>query len=82
MPLVYADTSALFAYFHPDDEFSAMVDAAVQTHLPDFVYWPFLRFGWRHHLRLTPTPIAMERWRGGHPGRLKKRPPDCAGRRR
>ena len=55
MPLVYADTSALFAYFHPDDEFSAVVDAAVQTHLPDFVYWPFLRYELRHNLRLART---------------------------
>jgi hypothetical protein len=25
MPLVYADTSALFAFFHPRDEFSQVV---------------------------------------------------------
>ena len=55
MPLVYADTSALFAYFHPDDEFSAVVDAAAQTQLPDFVYWRFLRYELRHNLRLTRT---------------------------
>ena len=53
MPLVYADSSVLFAYFHPHDEFSAMVDAAVQKFSPDFVYWPFLRFELRHNLRLT-----------------------------
>jgi predicted nucleic acid-binding protein len=53
MPLVYADSSVLFAYFHPYDEFSAVVDAAVQKHSPDFVYWPFLRFELRHNLRLS-----------------------------
>jgi predicted nucleic acid-binding protein len=53
MPLVYADSSALFAYFHPHDEFSPLVDAAVQKHSPDFVYWPFLRFEVRHNLRLA-----------------------------
>ena len=64
MPLVYADTSALFAYFHPDDEFSAVVDADVQTQLPDFVYWPFLRYELRHNLRLTRTDSHGEvAWR-------------------
>jgi predicted nucleic acid-binding protein len=55
MPLVYADTSALFAYLHPDDEFSGMVDAAVQKDPPDFVYWAFLRYELRHNLRLART---------------------------
>jgi len=53
MPLVYADSSALFAYFHPRDEFSALVDAAVEKNSTDFVYWPFLRFEVRHNLRLA-----------------------------
>ena len=47
MPLVYADSSVLFAWFHPNDEFSIAVDAGS----PDFVYWPFLRFELRHNLR-------------------------------
>ncbi len=53
MPLVYADSSVLFAWFHPHDEFSAVVDAAVQKQFPDFVYWSFLQFELRHNLRLT-----------------------------
>jgi predicted nucleic acid-binding protein len=53
MPLVYADSSALFAYFHPKDEFSAVVDAAVKKDAPDFVYWSFLRFELRHNVRLN-----------------------------
>lgn len=53
MPLIYADSSVLFAYFHPHDEFSGVVDAAVQKDAPGFVYWPFLRFELRHNLRLT-----------------------------
>jgi predicted nucleic acid-binding protein len=52
MPLVYADSSVLFAWFHPRDEFSAVVDAAVRKYSPDFVYWAFLRFELRHNLRL------------------------------
>jgi predicted nucleic acid-binding protein len=53
MPLVYADSSVLFAWFHPRDAFSVVVDAAVQRQPLDFVYWPFLRFELRHNLRLT-----------------------------
>ena len=52
MPLVYADSSVLFAWFHPHDEFSILVDRAVHESAPDFVYWPFLRFELRHNLRL------------------------------
>lgn len=51
MPVVYADSSVLFACFHPRDEFSAVVDIAVQKNSPDFIYWPFLRFELRHNLR-------------------------------
>ena len=53
MPLVYADTSALFAWFHPSDVFSRPIDDAVRRNSPDFVYWPFLRFELRHNLRLS-----------------------------
>src|ERR1043166_2889082 len=53
MPLVYADTSALFAYFHPKDEFALEVTEAARKHSPDFVYWSFLRFQLRHNVRQT-----------------------------
>ena len=53
MPLVCADSLGLYAYFHPHDEFSAVVDAAVQEGSPGFVYWPFLRFELRHNLRMS-----------------------------
>src|SRR3974377_421274 len=51
MPLVYADTSALFASFHPRDEFSALLTKAILKDSPDFVYWSFLRYELRHNLR-------------------------------
>jgi predicted nucleic acid-binding protein len=51
MALVYADTSTLFAYFYPPDEFSHAVDEAVKSQSPDFVYWPWVRFELRHNLR-------------------------------
>lgn len=55
MPLVYADTSALFAYFHPKDRFSDLVYRAVVATAPDFVYWVFSRFEIRHALRQANT---------------------------
>jgi predicted nucleic acid-binding protein len=51
MPLVYADTSVLFAFFHPADEFASLIGDAVRKTSPDFVYWAFLRFELRHNLR-------------------------------
>ena len=64
MPLVYADSSALFAYLHPNDAFSAVVDAAVRKSPPDFVYWPWLRFELRHVLRGSRVDAAGEAaWR-------------------
>jgi predicted nucleic acid-binding protein len=51
MPLVYADTAALFAFFHPRDEFASSLLRAVQRQSPDFVYWSFLRYELRHNLR-------------------------------
>jgi len=51
MPLVYADTSALFAYFHPRDEFSLVVTEAARNESPDFAYWSFMRYELRHNIR-------------------------------
>jgi|SRR5436190_18995377 len=51
MGLVYADTSALFSYFHPKDEFAPLVTEAARKHSPDFVYWSFLRYELRHNIR-------------------------------
>lgn len=64
MLLVYADSSVLFAWFHPNDEFSTVVDAAVQKASPDFVYWPYLRFELRHNLRISRVDSEGEvAWR-------------------
>jgi predicted nucleic acid-binding protein len=51
MPLVYADTSALFAFFHPRDEFAPLILRAVHRQSPDFIYWSLLRYELRHNLR-------------------------------
>jgi predicted nucleic acid-binding protein len=64
MPLVYADTSALFAWFYPHDEFSQAVDAEVAAEGPDFVYWPLARFELRHNLRrLKEEKYGAVAWR-------------------
>lgn len=55
MPVVYADTSARFAYLHPRGEFARVVTAAARDAAPDFVYWPLLRFELRHNLRQSRT---------------------------
>jgi predicted nucleic acid-binding protein len=64
MPLVYADTSALFAYFYPHDQFSQEMDEAVKAESPDFVYWPLVRFELRHNLRrLMAEKYGVIAWR-------------------
>jgi predicted nucleic acid-binding protein len=60
MALVYADTSALFAFFHPRDEFAAQVCEAFRRASPDFVYWSFLRYELRHNLRQARTDAYGE----------------------
>jgi predicted nucleic acid-binding protein len=65
MPLVYADTSVLFALFHPRDQFSRLVTGAIQDRAIDFVYWSFLRFELRHALRQARTDVHGEAaWNG------------------
>jgi predicted nucleic acid-binding protein len=64
MPLVYADTSALFAFFHPEDEFAQILAEAVHKVSPDFIYWAFLRLELRHNLRQARVDSAGETaWR-------------------
>jgi predicted nucleic acid-binding protein len=55
MPLVYADTSVIFASLHPRDEFSDVVDSGIKAMSPDFVYWSFIRYELRHNLRRCRT---------------------------
>jgi hypothetical protein len=51
MPLIYADSSALFSYFHPLAVFAEQVDEAVKKISPELVYWPLLSLEVRHNLR-------------------------------
>lgn len=62
--LIYADTSTLVAYFYPNDLFTILVINAARDKMPDFVYWPCLRFELRHNLRLARTDSYGEMaWR-------------------
>jgi predicted nucleic acid-binding protein len=62
--LAYADTSALVAYFYPNDAFTLTVMRAAQREAPDFIYWPFLRFELRHNLRMLRGDLNGEiAWR-------------------
>jgi predicted nucleic acid-binding protein len=77
VPLVYADSSALFAYFHPRDEFARAVTAAARANSPDFVYWSFLKFELRHNLRQVKVDrygqVAWNALRAGERTRVRLR---------
>lgn len=73
--LAYADTSALFALFHPRDEFTRTVNAHVRRAPADLHYPPLLRFELRHVLSLARGDADGETaWRAllaGERGRLR-----------
>ena len=58
MPLIYADSSVLFAYFHPKDNLALAVTEAARGAGVDFIYWEWLRFEVRHNLRQA----RVDRW--------------------
>ena len=51
MPIVFADTSALFGLFHPRDVFFTAVNDRRQKTSAEFFYPPWLRHELRHNLR-------------------------------
>lgn len=64
MPNAYADTSALFALFHPRDEFFNPVNQRQRKSAVRFLYPPWLRYELRHNLRRTRTDADGEAaWR-------------------
>ena len=48
---IYADTSALVAWFHPADEFARVVTDWCRERSPEFCWNPVLRTELRHNLR-------------------------------
>ena len=59
---IYADTSALIAWFHPADEFAAAVTDWCRERSPEFSWNPLLRMELRHNLRRLSGRYAAPAW--------------------
>jgi len=59
---IYADTSALIAWFHPADEFAPVVTAWCRNQSPEFIWNSLLRIELRHNLRRLSGPYAAAAW--------------------
>jgi len=59
---VYADTSALIAWFHPADEMARVVTDWCQEQSAEFLWNPLLRLELRHHLRKLSSGYAALAW--------------------
>ena len=59
---IYADTSALVAWFHPADEFAHGVTAWCRERSPEFSWNPLLRIELRHNLRRLSGRYAAAAW--------------------
>jgi predicted nucleic acid-binding protein len=59
---IYADTSALIAWFHPADEFAQAVTDWCRERSPEFSWNPLLRIELRHNLRRLSGKYAAPAW--------------------
>lgn len=59
---IYADTSALIAWFNPADEFAVAVTSWCSSRAPEFLWNPFLRIELRHNLRRLSGSYAAIAW--------------------
>ena len=59
---IYADTSALLAWFHPADEFAEIVTAWCQEQSAEFSWNALLRIELRHNLRRLRGKYAPVAW--------------------
>lgn len=59
---IYADTSALIAWFNPADEFALAVTAWGRERSPEFFWNPLLRAELRHNLRRLSGSYAAVAW--------------------
>ena len=59
---IYADTSALIAWFHPADEFAPVMTNWCRDRSPDFCWNPLLRVELRHNLRRLADTYAATAW--------------------
>ena len=59
---IYADTSALMAWFNPADEFAPAVTSWCRKRAPEFCWNPLLRAELRHNLRRLSGKYAAVAW--------------------
>lgn len=59
---IYADTSALIAWFHPGDEFAQQVTTWFREKAADFCWNELLRLELRHNLRRLSGTYAAIAW--------------------
>lgn len=59
---IYADTSALIAWFHPADEFAPAVTSWCRERALEFCWNPLLRTELRHNLRRLSGNYAAVAW--------------------
>jgi predicted nucleic acid-binding protein len=59
---IYADTSALVAWFHPADQFAQVVTDWCRERSPEFTWNPLLRLELRHNLRRLSGKYAAAAW--------------------
>jgi len=59
---IYADASALIAWFHPADQFARAVTDWCRERSPEFVWNPLLRMELRHNLRRLSGKYAATAW--------------------
>jgi predicted nucleic acid-binding protein len=59
---IYADTSALIAWFNPADEFAPIVTSWCRERSPEFFWNPLLQVELRHNLRRLSGKYATIAW--------------------
>jgi len=70
---IYADTSALIAWFHPSDNFTQAVTDWCRERSPDFIWNPLLRIELRHNLRRLSGKYAATAWHAYRAGETSRK---------
>jgi predicted nucleic acid-binding protein len=70
---VYADTSALIAWFHPADEFAPSVTSWCREHTVEFCWNHLLRLEVRHNLRRLKGEYGAIAWHAYRAGETSRR---------
>jgi len=70
---IYADTSALVAWFNPADQFAPSVTACCRERTPEFCWNLLLRVELRHNLRRLSGKYAAIAWHAYRAGETSQR---------